>query len=245
MSFTTSENGRLGNQFIRNLAVSMIANKHDLSVDYCNATFFDNLGLDLYNGNLSFDSVTQLTDANYFDILNAESWCTNLDSYNGFFQTKEITNFLYKHLHSEPVKTRIMAKNGIRDRYGNNNDCFVHVRLTDVERFTPGIEYYLRALSQIQFDNLYIATDDIYHPIIREILVVYPNALRVLYNELDTIHFGSTCKHIVLSHGSFSAVIGYLAYFSDVYYPEYTQMWHGDMFSIPGWICIHNGITVL
>jgi hypothetical protein len=245
MSFTTSENGRLGNQFIRNLAVSMVARKHDLIVNYCNATFFDNLGLDLYSGNQSFDSMTKLTDENFFDILNAESCCTNLDSYSGFFQTKEITNLLCEHLHSEPVKTRIMEKNGVRDRYGKNNDCFVHVRLTDVERFTPGIEYYLHALSQIQFDNLYIATDDIHHPIIREILTMYPNALRMLHNELDTIHFGSTCKHVVLSHGSFSAVIGYLAYFSDVYYPEYTQMWHGDMFSIPGWICIRNGITVL
>ena len=235
MSFTTPNNGRLGNQFIRNLAVSMIAKKHDLAVDYCNATFFDNLGLDLYSGNQSFDYSTCLTDENYFDILNVESFCTNLDSYHGFFQTKEITKFLYNHLHTEPVKQRIMGKNGLRNRYGNNNDCFVHVRLSDVARFSPGIGYYLYALSQIYFDNLYIATDDIHHPIVSRIFEVYPNALLVSYNELDTIHLGSTCKHVVLSHGSFSAVIGYLAYESDVYYPAYTQMWHGDMFSIPGW----------
>ena len=240
MSFTTSENGRLGNQFIRNLAVSMVAKKHDLHVDYCNATFFDNLGLYLYSGNQSFDSITRLADENYFEFLKAESCCANLDSYDSYFQTKEITNFLYDHLHSEPVKQRIMAKNDVKHRYNRNNDCFVHVRLTDVAHLTPGIEYYLYALSQIQFDNLYIATDDIHHPIIREILTAYPNALRMMHNELDTIHFGSTCKHVVLSHGSFSAVIGYLAYFSDVYYPAYTKMWHGDMFSIPGWVSLHT-----
>jgi hypothetical protein len=223
----------------------MVAKKHDLSVDYCNSVFFDNLGLDLYSGSKSFDYTITLTDDNFFDVLNAESCCTNLDSHVCFFQTKEITNFLYNHLHLEPVKHRIMGKNGVKHRYNGNNDCFVHVRLSGVAHLTPGIEYYLDALSKIQFDNLHIATDSIRHPIIREILKTYPKASHLLYNELDTIHFGSTCKHVVLSHGSFSAVIGYLAYFSDVYYPAYTKMWHGDMFSIPEWICIRNGTTVL
>lgn len=55
-------------------------------------------------------------------------------------------------------------------------------------------------------------------------------------DEIHTIQFASTCKHIVLSHGSFSAVIGYLAFFSNVYYPAYGDtMWYGDMFSIDGW----------
>ena len=36
MSTTTSLNGRLGNQIIRNLAVSIIAEKHNLYVNYCN-----------------------------------------------------------------------------------------------------------------------------------------------------------------------------------------------------------------
>lgn len=55
-------------------------------------------------------------------------------------------------------------------------------------------------------------------------------------DEINTIHFGSTCKHVILSHGSFSAVIGYLSFFSDIYYPDYSisQMWYGDMFSVPG-----------
>jgi len=32
-------------------------------------------------------------------------------------------------------------------------------------------------------------------------------------------------------------VIGYLSFFSNIYYPPYEKgkIWYGDMFSIPGW----------
>ena len=36
MTTTTGNNGRLGNQIIRNLAVSLIAEKYNLKVDYYN-----------------------------------------------------------------------------------------------------------------------------------------------------------------------------------------------------------------
>jgi len=32
--------------------------------------------------------------------------------------------------------------------------------------------------------------------------------------------FASTCKYVVLSYGSFSAIIGYLSFFSHVYYKK-------------------------
>jgi len=38
-------------------------------------------------------------------------------------------------------------------------------------------------------------------------------------------------------HGSFSAIIGYLSFFSQIYYPEFKEnkIWCGDIFSIPNW----------
>ena len=70
----------------------------------------------------------------------------------------------------------------------------------------------------------------------KNIVEKYPNAKLIDYDEVDTIHFGSTNKHVILSHGSFSAIIGYFAFFSDVYYPEYIHtIWFGDMFSIELW----------
>jgi hypothetical protein len=66
----------------------------------------------------------------------------------------------------------------------------------------------------------------------------YPDAKIIYLDEISTFQFASTCKHIILSHGSFSAMIGYLSFFSTVHYPKYEadKIWYGDMFSIEGWI---------
>jgi hypothetical protein len=154
-----------------------------------------------------------------------------------FFQTKEIMSLIYTHLHSDKVNETIMNKNPFRGRYQNNNDVCIHIRLGDIAHFNPGLAYYQKTLSQLTFDTLYITTDQKDHDIIQQLISLYPNASIIEYDEIQTFQFASTCKHIILSHGSFSAVIGYLAYFSDIYYPEYEsdKMWYGDMFSIPGW----------
>ena len=62
----------------------------------------------------------------------------------------------------------------------------------------------------------------------------------IQYNEVNTIQFASTCKYVVLSHGTFSSCIGYFSFFSEVYYPEFKNLvkWHGDVFSINRWIVI-------
>jgi hypothetical protein len=107
-----------------------------------------------------------------------------------------------------------------------------------VARFSPGIDYYMNAIKTIKFDNLYISTDENKHDIIKQIINSYPDAKILDYNEILTIQFASTCKNIVLSHGSFSALIGYLSFFSNVNYSEYepSKMWYGDLFSIDSWI---------
>jgi hypothetical protein len=135
-------------------------------------------------------------------------------------------------------QNNIIFNNPYKARYNNNNDVFIHVRLTDVEQYNPGIEYYLKVLKSITYDNIYIASDDFNHTIIEDILNAYPSASKIEYDEVKTIQFASTCKTIILSHGSFSAVIGYLSFDSNVHYSEYdeTKLWYGDIFSIDGWI---------
>ena len=105
----------------------------------------------------------------------------------------------------------------------------------------PGLDYYLRAIKYIKelnnFDNIYIASDTFTHDIIKKIIEEYPDANLFDYNEIETIQFGSTCKNIILSHGSFSATIGYLSFYSNVYYPkiEKEKRWYGDMVLIKSW----------
>ena len=217
--------GRLGNQIIRNLAVSLIAMKHDLKVEYCNKELIERLGFTLFSGKKLQSNIKRftLTYEDYFNIHN--------------FQTKEICNIIHKHLHTESARSTIISKNPFQKRYNANNDLFIHVRLADVANENPGINYYLNAIKRIEFDKLYVSTDDKTHEIVLNLLIFFPEAELVETDEIRTIQFASTCKHVILSHGSFSAIIGYLSFFSNVYYPEYepNKIWHGDMFSIDGW----------
>lgn len=241
MTSTCGNNGRLGNQIIRNLAVSLLAEKHNLAVNYYNKDLISKIGIELFSGSKSYTNIQELTDDNYFTIYNCDDLSYNLQPNKEYFQTKEITNLLYNYLHTDKIRSKIIENNPFKDRYHKNNDLFVHIRLTDVAHLNPGITYYINAIKNIAFDDLYISTDDKNNSIIYEIIQLYPSAKLIECNEITTFQFGSTCKHIVLSHGSFSATIGYLSFFSNVYYPEYEsgKIWYGDMFSINNWVKLY------
>jgi len=238
MNSKTEANGRLGNQIIRNLAVSLIAEKHNLKVDYHNKYLINRLGIELFSGSNSYNLIQNLTDDNYFTIYNMDELNYNLNPNHAYFQTKEITNFLYNYLHKDKIKSTIISNNPFKDQYTKNNNLFIHIRLTDAERFNPGITYYINAIKNIIFDKLYISTDDKNNNMIIELLKLYPSSNLFDSDEITTFQFASTCKHIILSHGSFSTVIGYLSFFSNIYYPEYelNKIWYGDTFSIDNWI---------
>jgi hypothetical protein len=242
MTTTTEHNGRLGNQIIRNLSVSLIAEKNDLYVDYSSYQLIKDLGIDLFVGTNKYDETILLTDDNYISILESLSVTSNLDPNHNYFQTKEITNVLYNYLQGDNIKTNIINKNPFKDRYNANNDLCIHIRLTDMAQFNPGLNYYLSAISNVHFDKLYITTDEIEHPIVRQIIHLFPNNIVLVCNEIITLQFSSTCKHIILSPGSFSAIIGYLSFFSNVQcmgsYPN--RMQFGDMFNINGWKILNS-----
>ena len=234
----TGSNGRLGNQIIRNLAVSLVAEKHNLVVNYCHNDLLQRLGVDLFSGGNTYDIIEVLDDITYFPILNSDTINYSLSPNSAYFQTKEITGMIYAYLQREAVKANIIEKNPFKDRYNANNDLYVHVRLADAAVWSPGITYYINTINAIEYDRLYISTDEKDHTIIQTLLATYPNATLLEYDEITTFQYASTCKHIVLSHGAFSAIIGYIAYFSNVNYPAYGWnqiMWYGDIFSIQGW----------
>jgi hypothetical protein len=236
MSTLSIGNGRFGNQFIRHLAVSLLAEKQDLKVaSYQSEDLMNHLGINLFSGSKKYEETKDLTDDNYFEMYNSTDINYNLSARNYFLQTKEITNFLYDYLNSDLIRSKIIEKNPFNDRYKKNNDLFIHIRLTDAEKYSPGINYYLNTIKNINFDNLNISTDDKDHDIVKSLFTYYPNAKLVDYDEMITIQFASTHKNVILSNGSFSAVIGYLSFFSNIYYPEYGEIWHGDMFSIKNW----------
>ena len=236
MTCTVRGNGRFCNNLIRNIAVSLIAEKHDLMVEYSYRENMTALGLRLFSGTRSHPYTVQLTEDNYFQLLEGETLQCNLDPNWNYFQKADTIRLIRSFLHDS--KESIMGNNSFAARYATNNDAFVHVRLTDTKNSNPGLVYYLKALSASTFDTLYIATDDFDDDVIKGLVDAYPSAELLRKSEVETIQFGSTCKHVILSHGTFSAVIGYLSYCSNVFYPQHcdTRIWYErTMFDMPDW----------
>ena len=114
----------------------------------------------------------------------------------------------------------------------------------DEAHFNPGFNYYYNIVKNINCDTLYISSDSLDHEIVQKLSQCHNNV--IFFNEdlPDIILFASTCKHVVLSYGSFSALIGYLSYFSNVYYKDPSEHtawdWHAknnmfkDKFSLIG-----------
>ena len=92
----------------------------------------------------------------------------------------------------------------------------------------------------MEYDNIYIGSDDFNHSVIQKIKSVYPKVIFIEKDPVETIQFGSTCKNIILSHGSFSAIIGYLGFFSNIYFMNKKCGWCPlDMFINKGFIPIN------
>jgi hypothetical protein len=246
---TVAPYGRLGNHFIRDLAISLLAKKHNLYVNYCSHDLIQSLGIDLFCGANIHQDTQVITDSTYFKFYNTDKLMCNVNPNTdySYLQVKEIIDMIYQHLRVDEVKSKIMLYNPFNYRYNNNNDLYVHVRLGDGIHLSPGLVYYINAILNVKkYDKLYISTESPHHEYIQILLKVFPSALLVPFEEVATIQFASTCKHIILSHGSFSAMIGYLAFFSEnIYFPEFEKdkMWYGAMFFIPSWKKLSYHIT--
>jgi len=117
-----------------------------------------------------------------------------------------------------------------------NNDVFIHVRLGDIANtnFSYPFEYYDKVLSTLKFDKGYISSDTITHTTCKQLIEKYDLEI-FSSDEVNTIQFGSSCKNIVLSLGTFSWYIGAFSFDANVYYPEIKHKWHGDIFVFPEW----------
>jgi hypothetical protein len=232
----TINNDNIGNQIIRNLAVSLIAEKHNLNVIYNSHQLMEELGINLYSGTNIHDDIITLNDTNYFSTLNSESINSNLNPNYSYFQTKDITNYLYNYLNKDEIKKNVIIKNPFNDKYNNNDDLFIHVMLQDADKKHPDINDYLNTINNIKYKNIYLSTDDATQSIVKELMKTYEKIILLNYNEIKTLQFASTCKNIILSYSSLSAVIGYLSFYSNINFIEYdSDNTCNNMFSIEGW----------
>lgn len=244
MNTSVGTYGRLCNNIIRNICCSILAKKAGVKFTYLYEKEIDALGIELYKEGTQTYSITKIILDSCIDqyIDPSTPFCSNIRlGYPCFFQTKKVIHMIYALLREHTSQIRIRMKNTFRERYGTNNDVFLHIRLGDVIGLNPGFSYYDTALASLSFTKGYIGSDSPDDPICKKLVEKYPTLEILPYDEVHTIHFASTCKHVILSYGSFSYMIGCFAFDSRIFYPEFNPsayVWHGDMFSIPGWKCV-------
>ena len=172
MTEINDTNGRFCNLVFRNVAVSIIAEKFNLQVNYARYEQMQKLGIPLFSGSCTYICKIGLSDYNYFEILDGSNLASNLNANEYYFQSPKPSARIHAYLKSH--STDIILKNKFKERYNANNDCIIHIRLTDVENKNPGYNYYISAIRQIEFNDLYITTDDTNHSIITQIKQQYP-----------------------------------------------------------------------
>jgi hypothetical protein len=236
---TYHKGGRLGNKLFRNIVCSVLAEKNNLNFSYDAYIETVSLGIPLFRGSQTFSDSFVLYDNEGEKILDT-GLKANVILHDGFFHNPFCSKLVYDYFrqHEDSIKDA----NHYKKRYDKNNDVFVHVRLGDMEMFNAGFDYYDEVLSTICFFKGYISSDSIDHDICRQLIKKYQ--LEVYDNdEINTFMFASTCKHIVLTCGSFSYLIGALALpTSNVFYPESNHLsrWCGDIYRIESWNKVPN-----
>jgi hypothetical protein len=250
LTINSTENipGRFCNHFFRNMMAHILAEKNNLSMKYHEYKNMKRLGLDLYvEGAIKNTSITPLIieDNNFMQYIVSDTLLNQNISVHVnrcFCQTREFAFLIQDYFYKHKWFDNIMRANKFRDHYNNNDNIFIHVRLGDVAHLNPGFDYYDQCISRInETRNLsegakgYISSDSIDHPICRQLIEKHGLVI-VQLDEVDTIHFASTCRNLILSQGTFSWTIGFLGMFSTrIFYPKIHHEWHGDVFVFPHW----------
>jgi len=243
--------GRFGNQFIRNMACHFIAKKNNLFFTYENPKNMELLGISLFkNGNNYYSQNIVIDDNNFFEYINPETPILKKNikfnkrttfSHNReifYAQTNQFAKYLFSYFQQSNIKQNIIANNIFKENFGKNNNLFIHVRLGDVPHYNSGFDYYDNILSNnynnqtFNYSKGYISSDSIEHEICQKLIQKYDLEI-INKNEIETIMFSSTCKTILLSTGTFSWIIGLFGSFfnSKIFYPIPEIPWHGDIFS--------------
>lgn len=239
---TNNHRARFGNLFFLNMCLHLFSIKYNLKSSYKYINQFNELGINFYKGDNIYKKNYLLTDYNFEDLLHINAKPKNIIINNDvWFHTSSFCKSIQKYFKKNKIFEKVMNKNYYKNRYNTNNDLFIHVRLGDVENRTKKIlSYFDNTIKSVKFNKGYIASDNINHDICIYLSKKY-NLTFINENEVRTIMFGSTCKNIILSGGTFSWLIGFLAIKSkNIFYPEIQDRWYGDIFNFSNWTRINT-----
>jgi|10_taG_2_1085330.scaffolds.fasta_scaffold116663_1 hypothetical protein len=216
---------------------------------------FLKLGIHFEDQNLhSFNRTIKLNDNKISNFINNDLKIDNSVRYmfdqGVFCQSPDIVKYIVNYfLDSEnEICKNIITNNKYTKRYKNNNDLFIHIRAgypfyslkqkKILHPLIPPQTFYEKIIESLetQYDNIYLSSDNINHKTCQELIEKY-KITPFKEDKIDTILFGSTCKNIIISSGTFSFIIGILAFFSEnVYFSntagKYTNKnWHPSFYS--------------
>ena len=252
---TKIHRARFGNLFFLNMVGHLISERNNLKLEYKYEKQFSELGVIFHRGAKTYDEDLVLNDNSFLDIIyennetpieknivfTNEMWC----------QSKDFCFLLAQYFKNPTRREGVMSNNFFKSRYNSdntiyNNDLYVHVRLADAKQYNYlPFEYYDKILSQITFDRGYISSDALQDDICNRLIKKY--ALHAIHDSpVRTLMFGSTCRHVVLSGGAFSWLVGFFGFFSDIYCPsERRGVWYGNIFVFQDWKKIDSLDSVL
>lgn len=218
---TIDYKGRLGNNIIQYIVANFLSHKYNLKLDI-NPPINDDIEfIKNENGNIGEDLII-VNDDNFIDIFNGNIYTSKPKFHlDGFFRK------YFLDIYEDEIKKNIKIK---YDENINKNDLFIHYRIGDIiddRRMLP-LEYYLEAISNMNFENGYISSDTINHKFC-DILINDYNFIPLNLNERETINFGKNFKNLILSEGTFSFLIGYFSNTNNVFCNEREELWCGEL----------------
>lgn len=258
ISIPKNQPGRMCNHIIKYLICYLISKKYNIPVFLKNVTYLKDsflLGLNLQkfinfaDNDKKYKSMG-IDEKYVINLLNNDLIINNNYNYilveNNFCQQPNIIYHivLYFNNPKNEICQEIISNNKYKNRYNNNNDAFIHIRAinsamqrsgckTKIPDF-PTLEYYEKIIEKHinSVDNIYISSDNINNNIINSLMGKYNNLKKVNLSSVDTILFGSTCKHVILSCGSYSFIIGIFSFFSNIYFnKDAGKGWHSKFYT--------------
>jgi len=223
--------GRLANNIYQFIAAYYFSLKHNLPLFINTQSWVVDYRDSIYNIMVSKHTISQIfenetifiNNDNFIEYYNNNNIDINKKyEFIGHYQIKEFI---------EPLISDIKKLFLIEyDEKINNNDVFLHYRLGDIQdtQFKLPLEYYIEALSLIDYSSGYISSDSIEHEncqfLIREF-----NLKPINLSPWDTILFGKNFKNIILSEGSFSSIIGVFSNANKIISNDRELKWGGNI----------------
>ena len=223
--------GRFGNRFFGNMATHFLSKTYDCPIEYSREAEFAEFGLQFHKAEaktharqlgISDDMFVNAIQADHPEPANLYYACDH-----NYFQTPDFVAYLQAYFAKESNRAPIRTANPWSGR--ENRDVFVHVRIGDVEKHMPPLSYFEEQLDAIPFVKGYIGSDSPHHPTVQHLIRKYGLTL-FQDTEVRTVQFANSCKYLVLSHGTFSWMMGFFAFDSEVVCPSWKAAWHGDIF---------------